>query len=238
MQREDASINLPSDQYNSAYKMWVNVCLPMNYMKKMFDVNGYINQRLDGRDNSFQHRKTTVGEGIQLFSYMLSIANNPGTPVRKMWQEKLHAGEKRTTPPPALGRFGMAENRFFRLLTLAAHQHSLSESELDKSDPWRFCNLPVDMHNDWWETIYNPSCYLAPDESMSQHTCEGDKPNDLPFLSNVPRKPKPLGCELKDTADGKTGAIIRIEMALKYKRKRDQAPVVPEFEAEWGKTTA
>ena len=42
--------------YNSAYGMWVNMCLPMNYIKRMFGSEGYINERLTGKDNSFQHR--------------------------------------------------------------------------------------------------------------------------------------------------------------------------------------
>ena len=42
--------------YNTAYGMWANVCLPMNYIKAMFDVTGYLNERLNGRDNSFQNK--------------------------------------------------------------------------------------------------------------------------------------------------------------------------------------
>ena len=195
-ERQRPKINLDSSEYNSAYKMWVNVCLPMNWVKKMFGDTGFINQRLSDRSNEYNHKKTTVGEGIQFISYVLAIANNPAWPVRRMWQDKLSPGEKKVVPPPAIGRFGMTQNRFFHLFSLIDHQHSKSEQELDASDPWRFCNLPVDCHNAHWEEIYVPSWLLAPDESMCPETVEGDKPNQLPFLSKVPRKPKPLGCEL------------------------------------------
>ena len=68
---------------------------------------------------------------------------------------------------------------------------------------------------------------------------EGNDPKtDLPFQSYVPRKPKDLGAEVKNTACGECGAIIYCEYALRYKRARGVAPVVAPFEAEWGKTTA
>ena len=51
--------------------MWANCCLPMNFIERMFAKGdptatppvpeGYINQRLSGADNTYQHRKTSVG---------------------------------------------------------------------------------------------------------------------------------------------------------------------------------
>ena len=236
--RQRPQINANPVDYKSPFDMWLNVCLPFNWLKKVFDVNGYLNQRLSGRDNTYQHRKTTIGEGIQWLGYMLGIANNPGTPVRGMWQDKIHAGEKRTMPPPSYGRFGMSENRFFKLeYLLATSQYPLSEDGMDASDPWRYSRLCVDEHNSHWESIYSPSWLLAPDEGMSPWTAaEGPRVQDIPFLSHVPRKPKPLGAELKTTADGESGAIIRLELALEFKRVRGKpSPVVP-YADEWGAT--
>eukprot|EP00966_Prymnesium_polylepis_P329399 7385110-Prymnesium_polylepis.1 len=205
-ERQDArfrpQINRDRSEYNTAAKMWMNVCLAKPYLAKMWGEDGYINQRLDGKGNGYDHAKTSIGEGIQFLAYMLAIANNPGRPVRAMWNEKLMPGDKRVLPPPALGRFGMSLNRFFHLAHLAGFLHSKSEAELDTSDPWRYCALIWESHNAHWEEINIPSWLIGPDESMSPTTTEGDKPSDLPFLSNVPRKPKPLGCELKDTACG------------------------------------
>jgi hypothetical protein len=247
-ERQRPQINRNQDEYNTPFKMWCNVGLPMNFVKRMFATGdptsnppipeGYINQRLTGADYSPQNRKTSVGEGIQFFSYKLAIANNPGVPVRRMWAEKWGPGEKRTQLPPALGRFGMGENRYHRLDGLIGSLHSVSESELDKTDPWRYCNLVPDCHNAHWEEIFVPSWMLGPDETMVPRSDEGPPPHGLPFLSNVPRKPKDLGCELKDTADGECGAICRIEFALKYKRDRDEPQVAAPYEGEWGATTA
>ena len=84
--------------------------------------------------------------------------------------------------------FGMSENRFSHLRHLASHMHSVSETELDKTDPWAYCNLAIDEHNAHWESTYNPSWLLAPDEAMCPWTPpEGVRPQDIPFSSHVPR---------------------------------------------------
>ena len=191
--RQKPEINRDRSLWNTPVKMWANVALSSPFIKKMFGDTGFINQRLDGASTAFDHRKTNENEGVRFCAYMLAIANNPGVPVRRMWAEQWKPGEKHVMPPPGLGRYGMSENRFFLLAKLLALMHSLSESELDASDPWRYCNLVPDSHNDHWEDVLSPSWLLAPDESMCPETKEGDKPTELPFLSNVPRKPKPLG---------------------------------------------
>ena len=58
------------------------------------------------------------------------------------------------------------------------------------------------------------------------------------LVAHIPRKPKELGGEVKDTADGECGAIIRVEYALKYKRHSSKPQVVAPYTAEWGATTA
>lgn len=242
-ERQRPQINRESHLYQTAYGMFVHVALPMPWIKKMFGDTGYINQRLDGTSEDYRHRKTTVGEGIQFICYRLCIANNPGRPVRAMWQDKIHPGEKSTMPPPAIGRFGMSENRFIHLQSLVAMQFSVSEAELDKADPWRYCGLATDCFNEHWEEVMAPGWLLAPDESMAWytgHVSDGIKvlPTDLPFLSQVPRKPKPLGGELKTTAEGECGAVIRAVLALKYKRARGQPQVESPYLKEWGATTA
>lgn len=135
--RQRPSINKDKADYNTPFKMWLNVCLPEDFLNKLWGSDGWMNSRLNGKDNSAANRKTTIGEGIQFYGYMLAIANNPGWPVKSMWSEKLAPGEKLTMPPPAFGRFGMAENRFERLMHLHAFMHSISEDELDSEDPWQ-----------------------------------------------------------------------------------------------------
>ena len=146
--------------------MWLT-CLPWGFITKMWGATGLINQRLDGKDCTYRHRKTSIGEGLRFYAYMLSIACQPGLPVKAMWKRSWDAGEKRTVPPPKMGRFGMSENRFCHLKSLASHMHSVSEAELDSDDPWRYCTLPIEEHNKHWEEVLTPSWLLGPDEAMS-----------------------------------------------------------------------
>ena len=53
----------------------------------------------------------------------------------------------------------------------------------------------------------NPSWLLCIDESMVAWTGQG-----CPHQPFVPRKPEPLGVELKDTCDGDTGVMLFIEV--------------------------
>lgn len=211
-------INRDQGEYRTPFLMWQNVALPWPFIEKMFGPDGFMNQRLSGKDQSAFHRRTTVGEGIALLGYMFAIAINPGVPVRQMWQERPKEGEKRILPLPAIGKYGISENRFEKLTSLLGMMHSVAEGELDENDPWRYCNFPIDCHNKHWREVYFNSWLLAPDESMSPFLpgAEGDGHDDIPFLSNVPRKPKPIGAEIKDVADGESGAVVFLELALKY----------------------
>jgi hypothetical protein len=52
----------------------------------------------------------------------------------------------------------------------------------------------------------------APDESMIQWTGASGPPTGMPHMSYVPRKPVPLGCEVKCVADGTSGVMMYIEL--------------------------
>ena len=84
-ERKRSAINRDRSEWNTPVKIWANVTLPMPFIKKMFGDTGLINQRLDGKSNAYNHRKTCVNEGIQYCAQMLAIANNPGVPVRRMY---------------------------------------------------------------------------------------------------------------------------------------------------------
>ena len=53
---------------------------------------------------------------------------------------------------------------------------------------------------------------MTPDESMIQWTGASGPPIGMPHLSFVPRKPVPLGCELKCVADGTSGVMMYLEL--------------------------
>lgn len=237
--RHRPAINRDRSQYRTLYDFFVNVAVPMPLIQRMFGATGWINARLTGTDNHYLRRKTSVGEGLQFLGYMIALANNPGRPLRSMWAEKRVAGEKSVLPPANVGSFGMSQHRFNLLMSLVPKCYSIEESELDTSDPWRYVQPLIDAFNEHWKEVYFPSWLLSPDELMSFWTPEeGDGPNDLPFMSYVPRKPRPRGCELKTVCDGESGCLIRVEIALRYKRRRGAPEAVPPYSEEWGHTSA
>lgn len=238
-ERHRPAINRDRSSYLTPYDFFVNVALPMPLIKRMFDEQGWMNQRLSGVDNSYHNRKTSVGEGLQFIGYMIALANNPGRRLRAMWSERERPGEKSVLPPPNIGRFGMPAARFHRLQALVPECYSISMHELDPSDPWRFIKPFINGFNAHWNEVYIASWLLSPDELMSMWTAdEGDGPHDIPFLSYVPRKPKPKGCEMKTVCDGESGCLLRVELALEYKRKRGDVVVVPPYSDEFSLTAA
>lgn len=60
---------------NTPYRMWQRAALPIALLT---DLQKFVNQRLDGENNDYDHRETSVGELIQFFSYMGAIAIERG----------------------------------------------------------------------------------------------------------------------------------------------------------------
>lgn len=169
-ERHRPAINRDSGTYSTPFHFFLNVALPLQLIKKMFAETGWINQRLTGKDNSYFHRKTSIGEGLQFMGYMIALANNPGAPIKSMWSEKVAAGVKSVLPAPNIGRFGMSENRFERLKSLVPLCYSTSMAELDTADPWRYVSPMIDAFNAHWIEAYFPSWLLSPDELMCPWT--------------------------------------------------------------------
>ena len=100
-ERQRPSIKgVDANDYKTPYGMWANVALPMNFVTKMFGDKGYLNERLSGASNKYNQRKTTIGEGIQFYGYMLGIANNPGQPVDGRCGRRRKNPERSALPRP------------------------------------------------------------------------------------------------------------------------------------------
>lgn len=60
---------------NTPYRMWQRAALPISLITEL---QKFVNQRLDGENNEYDHKKTSVGELIQFFAYMGAIAIERG----------------------------------------------------------------------------------------------------------------------------------------------------------------
>ena len=124
------------------------------------DILKYTNVHFD--DSDPVHKKMTKGELLRFFGYMLILTLQDYLPLDKMWQKTSPPGT--SAPPPAMGRFGMSQNRFMaikaRLRFGPEDDDSFAENE------WCFVEKLVTAFNDHMDDVIIPGWLLAPDESM------------------------------------------------------------------------
>jgi hypothetical protein len=168
----------------------------------------YTNRNLDDHDAA--HMKIDKGEWLRWWGYTLAISLNTGTPVEKMWSET--PLPESVLPPPRMGRHGMGKNRWQAIKTALAFGPS-DDASFD-ADDWCFIQPMVDAFNEHMAEVINPGWMLCIDESMSAWRGKVGKRDrfKIPKLSWVPRKPEPLGAELKTTGCALLGVILRIEL--------------------------
>lgn len=186
-ERFRARINLPAAKHNSLEKMLFNVALFTPFAK---DCSDFFDERLteDGRGD--WDRKTTRGEVVKMWGYLVALALNPSVPVADAFATKSQPGDLYT--PLCMGRHGMHKNRLRRLEGLQAMMFTRDEDELDENDPWRYCRAPLEAFNARRKSLIIPGWLLTVDESMCSWTgVEGVEPGKganfkpIPFLSQV-----------------------------------------------------
>ena len=112
--------------------------------------------------------------------------------------------------PPDFGRV-LSYDRFQRILRYLARGPAETEV-LKETDPWAEIRWMVDGFNTTRKNAFKCGWIVTPDESMIQWTGASGPPIGMPHMSFVPRKPVPLGCEMKCVADGTSGVMMYIEV--------------------------
>ena len=189
----------------------------------------YTNLNLSGHDHL--NRKTDKGELLQWWGYALALTLNPGTPIDKMWSSKINADQ--ILPPADMGRYGMTLNRWKKLRAKMAFGPS-DDASFD-ADNWCFVRTLVDKFNTHMATVVGPSWLCCIDETMCawRGMVGLRNPAKIPSRSWVPRKPEPLGAELKTLADALCGMMLHIEIC-----EGKTAHAAQEYTAQYGVTTA
>lgn len=189
----------------------------------------YTNLNLQGHDAL--NAKINKGELLRFWGYVLALAVHKGLPLEKMWSDAPNSNS--ILPSPAMGRHGMSFNRFKRIRSALAFGPS-DEATL-RADPWAFVRKLVDDFNTHRATAISPGWLLTVDESMIAWRGQVGllDPAKCPHRSWVPRKPEPLGVEMKTAGDALSGILLRMEIcegaaAMKFKP----------YAADWGATTA
>jgi hypothetical protein len=100
----------------------------------------------------------------------------------------------------------------FKALKSFFHLGFTDPSTVDKSDPWWEIRSLVDAFNENRKAKVAASVYKVMDESMSSFRPQTSKTGNLPHLSFILRKPKPLGTEFKNMVCGATRMMLALEI--------------------------
>ncbi len=112
--------------------------------------------------------------------------------------------------PPDFGRV-LSNDRFTRIMRYLARGPDGTET-LKQGDPWAEIRWMVDGFNATRKAQFKCGRIVTPDEPMIQWTGASGPPHGMPHISYVPRKPVPLGCEVKCVADCTSGVMMFIEL--------------------------
>jgi hypothetical protein len=109
----------------------------------------------------------------------------------RSWEKEAHG----LVPPVSCGRF-LSKDKFRRITR-----------HLSQAPRWRGVSWVVKAHNKRRKEVIMSGWLTCVDESVVCWTGNG-----MPHVSFVPRKPGPLGCELKNACDAAAGCVLFLEM--------------------------
>ena len=168
----------------------------------------HTNPKLQGHDKI--NAKLDKGELLQWWGYALALSLHSGMPIDKMWSNQPMPGN--ILPPPRLGDHGMTMARWKKIRAVLCF--GPSDASSFTSDRWCFVRLLVEAFNNHMANQVAPGWLLCVDELMVAwrgKVGEGD-PSKCPWRSWVPRKPEPLGVEMKATACALSGLFLFLEI--------------------------
>eukprot|EP00854_Cymbomonas_tetramitiformis_P027857 gene27857-34414_t len=175
------------------------------------------------------------------FFYMVA---NPGMPREEYFEQELEFPRVSHN----LGRFGLVLKEFQHILSVLNLPECTTGAQPAGDDPQRIfferCGPPrgtpssdiflwvrrfIDSWNAWILHTFSPSHLLNPDETMVRWISK----YCLPGVMWVPRKPDPLGHELKSVAD----CVVRVMIFVELQEGKERDRLKP-YTREHGTTTA
>ena len=153
--------------------------------------------------------RTSKHEIVKFFGIMYSMTLYPSRQRKDYWSLQ----DSKLFPAPAFGqRFGMSRNRF----TVLVKRLKMYDPALDAAnpqDPWRAIRTFIDEFNNNRRKTVTPGWVCVVDESTTKWRGLGDWYElGMPHITKIPRKPEPVGLEIKDLCDGESGIMLFIEI--------------------------
>ena len=183
--------------------------VPMDYWLLMFpnildDIVNWTNSSMPNRA-----ARTSRHEVVKFFGIMYAMTLYPSRQRSNYWATE----DSALFPAPAFGRrFGMSRDRWSALLKYLRFCDPAEDEEVPV-DPWREVRTLVNGFNRNRAETVCPGWVLVIDESTSKWRGLGDWYElGMPHITKIPRKPEPVGAEIKDLCDGTTGIMLWLEL--------------------------
>ena len=149
--------------------------------------------------------KVNEGEILAVFGALYSLTRT-SEGRRDVWST-----EDGLFPAPRFGeRYGLSRNHFEILLRCL----SFCPEDENNSDKWSSVRRLIECFNQRRVEKFYPGWQLCVDESVSSwRGKDGDFCSDgMPHVTRIDRKPKGVGCELKNSADADKKIILQLEI--------------------------
>lgn len=160
-----------------------------------------------------KQKPTNADELGTWYALFIGAVLHGGRGIGYLWEKEEPGKRKRSQRSlPQYGRY-MSQGRFDRLKHVMVQ--SFYNVEDLPSNPWVPADNMIKAFNLRRDKLFTKKGgIVVVDESMSSFRPKS-KTGNLPSLSYIQRKPKPLGTELKVAADGDTGIITHLELQKK-----------------------
>ncbi len=174
---------------------------PMDFFLYLFP--NYIpqivaNTNKGGKARRANWKMTTNGEILCFIGILIAKCKHKHGSRKGLWSVVADG----PYPPPMFGRF-MSRRRFDQLYRF----FTFEDPTVQREDGWFPIRGFIDAFNKNRAATVSPGWITVVDESMMKWKGEG-----LPHLSFVPRKPEPLGCEVKNLLDVISGIMLHLEI--------------------------
>jgi len=156
-------------------------------------------------------KKPTTHEIFKVFGYLYAMTLCEIKGGRKKYWDKPEPGKRYVVPPPNYGQWGMTSARFEEVLS-ALRLDEFTEEDV-AADRWVPIQRMVDDFNDNRHEGTSPGWYLEVDESVSAwRGVDGKCSDGMPHVTKIIRKPKGVGCEIKNIACALSKIMLRLEI--------------------------
>jgi hypothetical protein len=188
---------------------------------KLFFPMGFLQKMEEYTKTSWPASKgaaPTKEEIFKCFLLRLAMTLQPMPTARDYWRE---TDDGVFTPPKFRQRYGISRERFESIMENLKCFDGLPETLA--RDPWAPVRELITSFNTSRAETINPGFILVVDELMSAWRGREEKVHGagLPHATKIPRKPEPIGTEVKCCADGLSGIMLRLELQEGKSRMQD-----------------